>query len=76
LEEGDNVTKHIHGFRSLLEQLSIVGAQAQDDEVIFSLMRSLPSNFWIFISFIGWQFNLTLQYVITVLLEGWMYVLV
>jgi hypothetical protein len=45
LEEGDNVTKHIHGFRSLLYKLSIVGAQAQDDEVIFSLMRSLPSNF-------------------------------
>jgi hypothetical protein len=43
LEEGDNVTKHIHGFSSLLEQISIV--QAQDDEVIFSLMRSLPSNF-------------------------------
>ncbi len=76
MEEGDNVTKHIHGFRSLLEQLSIVGAQAQDGEVIFSLRRSFPSIFWTFISFIGWQFNFTLQYLITNLLEGWMYVMV
>jgi hypothetical protein len=43
LEEGDNVTKHIHGFRSLLEQLSIVGAQ--DDEVIFFFNEKFAFKF-------------------------------
>jgi hypothetical protein len=45
MKEGDNVTKHIHNFRSLLEQLSVASPLVSNDEAILSLMRSMPFNF-------------------------------
>ncbi len=47
MREGDNVTKHIHNFRSLLEELSVACAHVSDDEAILSLMRSMPFSFQI-----------------------------
>jgi hypothetical protein len=41
LKKENNVTKHIHGFRSLLEQFSTLGAFVQDHEVVLFLMRTI-----------------------------------
>jgi hypothetical protein len=60
LKKENNVTKHIHGFKSLLEQFSMIGAFLQDDEVILSLMRSMPLIFLTFISSLKRQHNLAL----------------
>jgi hypothetical protein len=36
--ENDNVIKHIHTFKALLEQLSITRSLATNDETIISMM--------------------------------------
>jgi len=69
MREGDNVTKHIHNFRSLLKQLSVVGALVSNDEVILSLMKSLPFSFHYLISSMQRVPNLTLQSLVTNLLQ-------
>ncbi len=45
MKEGENVTKHIHKFRSLLQQLTATGALVQDDEAVLSLMRSMATSY-------------------------------
>ncbi len=60
LKKQNNETKHIHGFRSLLKQLSTIGAFVQDHEVVLSLMKNMPSIFWTFISSLKRQHNLAL----------------
>ncbi len=60
LKKENNVTKHIHGFRSLSEQLSTIGAFVQDHEAVLSLMKNMPSFFWTFISSLKQQHNLVL----------------
>ncbi len=51
LKMGENefVTKHIHTFRSLLEQLFVVRSLVVDEDVL-SLMGNMPINYKIFIS--------------------------
>ncbi len=68
-EEGDNVTKHIHNFKSLLEELIAACARVLDDEAIFSLMRSMPFSFHNLISSMQRAPNLTLQSLIIDLLQ-------
>jgi hypothetical protein len=68
MREGDNVTKHIHNFKSLLEQLSVTSAPISD-EAILSLMRNMPLSFHNLISSMQRVPNLTLQSLITDLLQ-------
>jgi hypothetical protein len=44
MKEGENVTKHIHKFGSVLQQLTATGAIVQGNEAILSLMRSTSVN--------------------------------
>jgi hypothetical protein len=69
MREGDNVTKHIHNFRSLLEELSVACAHVSNDETILSLMRSMPFSFHNLISSTQRVPNLTLQSIIVDLLQ-------
>ncbi len=69
MREGDNVTKHIHNFRSLLEELSVACAHVSNDEAILSLMRSMPFSFHNLISSTQRVPNLTLQSIIVDLLQ-------
>ncbi len=61
MKEGKNVTKHIHKFRSLLQQLAATGATVQGTQAVLSLMRSMPTSYRLFISSFQRQPNLTLQ---------------
>jgi hypothetical protein len=50
MKEGKNMTKHIHKFRSLIEQLSLARAPIVDDEAMLSLIKNMPMSFRSFIS--------------------------
>lgn len=50
IKESDNGTKHVHLFRSYLENSAAIGCLLSDDEAILALMRSLPPSYKIFIS--------------------------
>ena len=69
MKENESVTKHIHVFRSHLEQLSATGCPTQDDEAILTLMRSLPPSYRSFISSLRRQPGITLQSLITDLIQ-------
>ncbi len=69
MREGDNVTKHIHNFRSLLEELSVACAHVSNVEAIISLMRSMPLSYHNLISSMQRVPNLTLQSIIIDLLQ-------
>jgi len=69
MKENESVTKHIHVFRSHLEQLSTTRCLTQDDEAILSLMRSLLPSYRSFISSLRRQLGITLQSLITDLIQ-------
>jgi hypothetical protein len=52
LKMGENevVTKHIHTFKSLLEQLFVVRSLVAYEDVVLSLMGNMPINYKTFIS--------------------------
>ena len=62
------VTKHIYTFRSLLDQLSAVGAPLSDKDYVIALMQSMPSKFCNFLVSIRGQ-NLTLKTLMTYLIQ-------
>lgn len=45
MKEGDNMTKHIHKFTSLLEQLSLARTPIFNDEAVLSLLKSMPMSY-------------------------------
>ena len=50
MKSNDNMTKHLHAFRALLDQLSTTGSPMSDEDSVLSLMQSMPlsySNFLI-----------------------------
>jgi len=61
MKDNDNVIKHIHTFRALLEQLSIIKSLVVDDEAILSLMRSMLIGYKTFINSMKQEPNLTLS---------------
>lgn len=69
MKEGEQLMKHIQKFRTLLEQLNALGAPMGDEEAILNLMRSLPTSYRIVIRSLRRQPNLTLQTLITELLQ-------
>jgi hypothetical protein len=69
MKESDNVTKHIHLFWANLHQLTTISATMLDDEAIICIMRSMPPSYKTFISSLMKQPNLTLQSLITNLIQ-------
>jgi len=69
MRENDSVTKHIHTFRAHLEQLLVAGSAVPDDEAILTLMRSLPPSYKSFINSLRRQLGITLQSLITDLIQ-------
>jgi hypothetical protein len=68
MKENENVTKHVHNFKSLLKQLSIVGNPMKEEDVVLTLMQNMsPSYQSFFISIRGQTF--TLQTLITHLIQ-------
>jgi len=65
--EDHSITKHIHTFKSLLEQLVTIGALISNNETIFPLMKNTPFSFQNILSSMTKQSNLTLQCLITYL---------
>jgi hypothetical protein len=45
MSENESVTKHIHTFRSLLEQLSTIKSLMVNEDVVKSLMGNMPINY-------------------------------
>jgi len=45
MKEGDNMTKHMHKFTSLLEQLSLARTPISIDEAMSSLLKSMPMSY-------------------------------
>ena len=69
MKENTSVVKHIHNFRAHLEQLQAVRSPIAGDEAIIMLMRSLPQNYQSFIRSLHRQARLTLQTLITDLIQ-------
>lgn len=69
MKENISVVKHIHTFRAHLEQLSAAGSTLLDDEAIIMLMRSFPQTYQSFIRSLRRQVGLTLQTLITDLIQ-------
>jgi hypothetical protein len=45
MREGESVVKHIQSFRSLLEQLLVIGAPITNVDVVLSLMQYMPLSY-------------------------------
>jgi hypothetical protein len=69
MKAGESVIKHIQSFWSLLEQLSIVGVLVTNDDVVLSLMWSMPLSYKTFTTSMRRQPNITLQFFITYLFK-------
>jgi hypothetical protein len=68
MKENENVTKHVHNFRSLLKKLSIIGNLVKEEDIVLTVMQNMsPSYQSFFISIRGQTF--TLQTLITYLLQ-------
>ena len=68
MKDNDSMIKHIHTFRSLLDQLSAAGSPMSNEDAVLALMRSMPSSYRNFLISIRGQ-TLTLQVLITYLLQ-------
>ncbi len=71
MKEGKNMTKHIHKFRSLIEQLSLARAPIVDDEAMLSLIKNMPMSFRSFISSLWKHQNLALHALIIRFTTRW-----
>jgi hypothetical protein len=69
MREGESVVKHIQSFQSLLKQLTIVSAPITNDDVILSLMQNMPLSYRTFRTSMRRQPTITLQSLITYLLQ-------
>jgi hypothetical protein len=69
MKESGNGTKHVHLFQTNLHQLTTIGAAMLDDEAIICIMRNMPPRYKTFISSLMKQPNLTLQSLITNLIQ-------
>lgn len=69
MKEGDSVTKHVHVFKTLIDQLSAAGLAVDDENQYLQLMRSMPESFRTPMSTLRANKNLDLQTVITFLLR-------
>ncbi len=63
--ENESVTKHIHIFMSLLEELFAIASLVTNEDDVFSLMKHMPINYRTYISSLRRQPNLTFQSLIT-----------
>jgi hypothetical protein len=64
MKENDSVIEHIHVLKAHLEQLLAIGATLLDDDVVFTLMRSMPPSFSTFNTSLRRYSNLTLKSII------------
>lgn len=69
MKANTSIVKHIHTFNAHLKQLLVRGLPVPNDEAIIMLMRSLPHNFHSFLCFLTRQPRLTLQTLITDLIQ-------
>ena len=69
MKDNTSIVKHIHNFRAHLEQLLATGSPLPDDEAAIMLMRRLPQNYQPFIRSLRRQAGLTLQTLITDLIQ-------
>ncbi len=68
MKVSENVTKHVHNFKSLFEQLFIAKNPMKDEEIMFTLMQNMPPSYEFFLISIKGQ-TLTLQTFITYLIQ-------
>ncbi len=68
MKVNENVTKHVHNFKSLFEQLFIAKNPMKDEEIMFTLMQNMPPLYDFFLISIKGQ-TLTLQTFITYLIQ-------
>jgi hypothetical protein len=45
MKVNENVTKHVHNFKSLLKQLFIAKNPMKDEEIMFVLMQNMPPSY-------------------------------
>jgi uncharacterized spore protein YtfJ len=48
MKENENVIEHMHNFRSLLKQLSIVGSPMKEEDIVLALMQNMSPFYWSF----------------------------
>ena len=68
MKENESMTKHLHTFRTLLDQLSTASSPMSDEDAVLALMRSMPPSYRNFLISIRGQ-TLSLQTLITYLLQ-------
>jgi len=66
MKVNENVTKHVHNFKSLLKQLFITKNPMKDEKIMFALMQNMPPSYESFLISVRSQ-TLTLQTLITYL---------
>jgi hypothetical protein len=69
IKPNDNITNHIHKFRSLIQQLVVAENQFSDEDAIHALMESVSSKYHMFVSSLRRQPNLSLQSLIPDLIQ-------
>jgi len=69
MKENESIIKHIHNFKSYLQQLLATRLTIQDDEAILTSMRSLPPSYTSFIHSYKRQQGITLQSLIIDLIQ-------
>ncbi len=68
LKMKENVTKHVHNFKSFFKQLSMGKNLMKNEKVVLALMRNMPPSYQSFLVSIRGQ-TLTLQTLITYLIQ-------
>lgn len=68
MKDNDSMTKHLHTFRTLLDQLLAIGSPMRNEDSVLVLMSSMPSSYRNFLTSIRGQ-TLILQVLITYLLH-------
>lgn len=69
MRETKSLTKHLHTYRSILEQLASIGSRVDKEDAIFSLMRSMPSGYKPYLTTLRRQQGLSLQGLIAYFLQ-------
>jgi hypothetical protein len=62
--ENEIMTKHVHNFKSFSNDLFVAKIPMKDDDIVLTLMQSMPPFYWSFLVSIRDQ-TLTLQTLIT-----------
>ncbi len=61
MEDDKNIGKHIHVFRTILDELIIVAATIDVDEKIEFLLESIYDSYWNFVDILNNTKAITLQ---------------